>query len=72
MTREEALTKLLALGPLSRTDIEHITRWPPQEVGQALSELRARKALKSSSVDYGYPIFALAPRVPSPFAGAPA
>lgn len=48
MTRDDALLKLLALEPESRTSIAQITGWPPGESDQVLDRL-----LKSRRVTYG-------------------
>lgn len=72
MTRAEALTKLLALGRMSRDRIQAVTGWPYRDVACTLQALQDQGVIELVPDGFGAREYALVEGVPSPFAGAPA
>jgi hypothetical protein len=72
MTRPEALTKLLALGPLRREQIRAITGWSLDDVIEVLSHLRASATVRYRYDGHGNREYLLCQEVSNPFHGVPA
>lgn len=60
MTRAEALTKLLALGPLFRAELAEITRWPKAELEKLLFDMRVGQQISLMDCGGGRTLYLLA------------
>lgn len=67
MKRTEVLTKLLALGGLSRDDIRKVTLWPAEDVDSTIATLEMQRVAMRRADGRGGSLYMLQPGSPDPF-----